>query len=215
MTNHTPPVFDDQFRKQLTDLFSWRRDVRRFKETPVPEALITEILDYAQSAPSVGNSQPWRWVRIVRPDLRKKLAENYERHRQKGGEIYENEQADLYNKLKLSGFDKAPLQFAVFCDKSTGQGLGLGRQTMPETLEYSVVAMITTFWMHAHSYGLGVGWVSVIDPKEVTQMLDVPDTWRLVACLCVGWPEEQLVIPELETAGWQARTPISRTVLVR
>jgi len=215
MANINPPDFDDHFKELLTELFSWRRDVRRFIDKPIPETLVDKMFDYAQLAPSVGNSQPWRWVRIERPDLRKKLSENYERHRQKGAEFYQHDQANLYNNLKLSGFDKAPLQLAVFCDKSTWQGFGLGRQTMPETLEYSVVAMITTFWMHAHAHGLGVGWVSVLDPVEVTEMLDVPQTWKLIACLCVGWPEEKLNMPELEIAGWQSRTAESRSILVR
>ena len=86
---------------------------------------------------------------------------------------------------------------------------------MPETLDYSVVSAIMTFWLAARSVGLGVGWVSVLDPDDVQKALDVPAAWRLIAYLCVGWPLEQHADPELERFGWQARTELGRQVLVR
>ena len=83
---------------------------------------------------------------------------------------------------------------------------------MPEALNYSVVTMIACFWLAARARGLGVGWVSILDPAQVTRDLAVPEDWRLIAHLCVGWPEEEHEDPELERAGWQARTAASRKV---
>jgi 5,6-dimethylbenzimidazole synthase len=125
-----------------------------------------------------------------------------------------NERARAYASLKLEGMDRAPLQLAVFCDRTTRQGLGLGCHTMRETLEYSVAAMVSTFWLAARAAGLGVGWVSIFDPLEVGRVLDVPLYWKMIAYLCVGWPDEEHLDPELERHGWQARTEVGRQVRV-
>ena len=106
------------------------------------------------------------------------------------------------------------MQLAVFCDRATDQGLGLGCRTMPEMLEYSVAAMVSTFWLAARASGLGVGWVSILDPAEVARVLETPPAWKLVAYLCVGWPEEEHLDPELERHQWQRRTGAGRQVRI-
>jgi 5,6-dimethylbenzimidazole synthase len=174
MTSGSPPVFDATFREQLTALLAWRRDVRRFRETPVPEALIDELLDLVQLSPSVGNSQPWRWVRVESPDKRAAVRANFRDCNARAQAAQPDEHAEAYAALKLTGMDRAPLQFAVFCDKETAQGHGLGQRTMPETAEYSTTNMIATFWLVARAVGLGVGWVSILDPERVSQDLAVP-----------------------------------------
>ena len=82
---------------------------------------------------------------------------------------------------------------------------GLGRKTMPETLDYSVVAAVHTFWLCARAANLGVGWVSILDPAQVCRALEVPPAWKLIAYLCVGFPQEEHLDPELERHDWQAR----------
>ena len=214
MTLGVPPVFDAAFREQLTALLAWRRDVRRFRETPVPEALIDELLDLVQLSPSVGNSQPWRWVRVDSPGKRAEIRANFQDCNARAQAEYPDAHADAYAALKLEGLDKAPLQLAVFCDKTTLQGHGLGQRTMPETAEYSTTNMIATFWLVARAVGLGVGWVSILDPERISRDLDVPPAWKFIAYLCVGWPEEQHLDPELERFGWQARTEAGRQVKI-
>jgi 5,6-dimethylbenzimidazole synthase len=201
-------AFDAAFRSEFARLCHWRRDVRGFETRPVAEALIDELLEIAHSAPSVGNSQPWRWMRIESPGVRGAVQDNFRRTNLEAANAYCGERAELYARLKLAGLEAAPVQFAVFCDRSTAQGLGLGRQTMPETLDYSVVTSITTFWLAARSHGLGVGWVSILAPEEIGKVLDVPAAWRLISYLCVGWPLEEHEVPELERAGWQSRTSL-------
>jgi 5,6-dimethylbenzimidazole synthase len=117
---------------------------------------------------------------------------------------YEGERAALYASLKLSGLREAPVHLAVFCDHATEAGSRLGRTTMPETLDYSVVAAIHTFWLCARAENLGVGWVSILDPRQVCRTLDVPTQWNLIAYLCVGFPLEEHLDPELERHDWQA-----------
>jgi 5,6-dimethylbenzimidazole synthase len=209
-----PPVFDASFQARLKTLIAWRRDVRRFTERPVPKALIEELLDLAQLSASVGNSQPWRWVQVDSPAKRNEIRANFFAANEAARKAQADERAHVYATLKLEGIDKAPYQFAVFCDETTEQGYGVGRHTMPETLDYSTVVMIATFWLAARAAGLGVGWVSILDPHEVSRLLDAPPGWKLVAYLCVGWPEEEHVDPELERHGWQPRTGVGRAVRV-
>lgn len=143
------------------------------------------------------------------------MRENFERANASALEGYEGEAARLYATLKLSGMNEAPVHLAVFADESTEQGHGLGRQTMPDTVRYSTVAAVMTFWLAARAYGVGVGWVSILDPDGVVRLLDVSVDWKLVAYLCVGWPEESHADPELARAGWQPREVTCREVLVR
>ncbi|HEY4847629.1 MAG TPA: 5,6-dimethylbenzimidazole synthase [Methylocella sp.] len=199
------PIFDDAFRDRLAKLFAWRRDVRRFKPDPVPSPLIEELLGLAALAPSVGNSQPWRFVSVDTPAAREAVIANFNACNATALASYEGERAALYASLKLSGLRDAPVHLAVFCDHATDAGFGLGRKTMPEALDYSVVAAIHTFWLGARAENLGVGWVSILDPRQVCRALDVPAQWKLIAYLCVGFPLEEHLDPELERHRWQAR----------
>ncbi len=198
------PIFDSPFRDRLAELFAWRRDVRRFKPDPVPLPLIEELLGFAVLAPSVGNSQPWRFVSVETPSAREAVIANFSACNAAALASYEDERAALYASLKLSGLREAPVHLAVFCDHATEAGFGLGRKTMPETLDYSVVAAIHTFWLCARAENLGVGWVSILDPKDVCRILAVPVAWKLIAYLCVGFPLEQHLDPELVRHHWQA-----------
>jgi len=67
---------------------------------------------------------------------------------------------------------------------------------------------VMNFWLAARAHGLGVGWVSIIDPKQIATDLAVPGGWALVAYLCVGYPVKTSQTPELETAKWEARNPL-------
>jgi len=211
-----PPVFDNKFQARLDDLFRWRRDVRRFKETPLLDGQLDRLLETAMLAPSVGNSQPWRFVKVFDPKRREAIRNNFELCNQEALKEYDGEKAQTYASLKLSGLDKAPAHIAVFCDTQTKVGLGLGQKTMPETLKYSVVSAIQTLWLSARAEGVGLGWVSIIDPEFVKQVLDVYEpSWDLVAYLCIGYPEEEHIDPELIRHGWQDRLPFDETVLER
>jgi len=209
------PDFDAAFRDGLEDLLRWRRDVRRFRADPVAPALLDRLLNLAALAPSVGNSQPWRFVKVSDPARRAAIRENFERRNADALNDYEGERAKLYATLKLNGFDQAPEHLAVFCDPHTLDGHGLGSKTMPETLAYSVVGAIQTFWLAARTEGIGVGWVSILDPETVPGILDVPETWQLIGYLCVGYPEEQHIDPELQRHGWQDRIDVSEFIFER
>ena len=209
------PQFNDRFRYELRELLRWRRDVRRFRTDSIPDTLVEELLDLACLAPSVGNAQPWRFVSVDDPDNRAATIANFNQANQRALTGYHGERAQLYAGLKLAGLQEAPRHLAVFCDESTQQGSGLGRQTMPETLRYSAVIAVHTLWLAARMRGLGVGWVSILDPEAATRQLRAPDGWSLIAYLCLGWPVEDHDEPELQRAGWQARESACRQVLQR
>ena len=189
--------------------------MRRFRTDEVPQALVGELLDLAELSPSVGNAQPWRWVSVASAGARAKIRANFEASNAEALACQSDERAAAYARLKLAGLERAPVQLAVFCDEATGQGHGLGRRTMPEMLAYSVVSAVMTLWLGARARGLGVGWVSILDPARLNADLAIPEGWRLVAYLCLGYPEEEHDDPELARLNWQTRTGTGRAVLER
>jgi len=198
--------FDADFQAEFAELVAWRRDVRRFRTGAVPEATLDELFRLVSLAPSVGNCQPTRLVRVDDAARREAVRTNFEAANKEALGAYKGERAQLYASLKLAGLSEAPVHLAVFCDDGTQQGHGLGARTMPETRRYSTVCALHTFWLGARAYGLGVGWVSILDPGWLAETLDVPGDWSFIGYLCVGWPQEERLTPELERAGWQART---------
>ncbi len=211
-----PPRFDAAFKAQFAELVRWRRDVRRFRTEPVDPALVAHLLTLASHAPSVGLSEPWRFVLVETPARRAAIRDNFAAANKAALEGYSGERQARYARLKLEGLDQAPVHLAVCADEATAQGAGLGRRTMPETIRYSVVAAIQTLWLAARAEGLGVGWISILDPEAARAALDLPADWSFVAYLCLGWPETDDDVPELERQGWEQRqcemsvTPLRR-----
>ncbi len=202
----TGPVFGASFRAQLLSLFEWRRDVRRFRPDPLPPGRLAALLAVADGAPSVGLSQPWRFVTVDDLERRRAVRANFAACNA-AALAEQGERAGLYARLKLEGLDRAPVQLAVCLDPAPAQGHGLGRATQPETAAYSAVLAVHTLWLAARAEEIGVGWVSILDPVAVIAALDLPASWHLVAYLCLGWPEEASAAPELERAGWERRAP--------
>jgi 5,6-dimethylbenzimidazole synthase len=198
-------TFSEDFQSGLRDLMRWRRDVRRFRTDLVDEAILRDCLDTFLLAPSVGLSEPWRVVELQSSGARGAALDNFRAANARALAGYDGDTAHLYSNLKLSGMQEAPVQLVVYCAEDTEKGAGLGAQTMPEMRRYSVVGAITQFWLAARAKGLGVGWVSILDPDDLARALDIPDDWALVAYLCGGWPEETSDTPELEQAGWETR----------
>ncbi|MBO6837910.1 MAG: 5,6-dimethylbenzimidazole synthase [Alphaproteobacteria bacterium] len=214
MTDQAPD-FDAAFREKLAQLFAWRRDVRRFREEPVAPEILERLLAVADRAPSVGLSQPWRFVLVDAPAARAAIRASFEACNADALQGYDGDKAALYAGLKLQGLDEAPHQLAVFCDPDPDQGSGLGRRTMPETLDFSAVGAIQTLWLAARAEGIGLGWVSILDPEVLNGALDVPAEWRFIAYLCIGYPATVSDTPELETAGWETRSPVRDRILRR
>jgi 5,6-dimethylbenzimidazole synthase len=210
-----PPEFDAAFRQKLLDLLRWRRDVRRFQRAPLPDGAIERLIAIACLSPSVGLSEPWRFVMVEDQARRAALRQCFEDCNVEALQMQSPDRAALYARLKLAGLDDAPCQLAVFADHATAQGRGLGRATMPETLDYSVAIAIHTLWLAARAEGLGLGWVSILDPARVTAILDVPPAWTFIGHLCIGYPVAADDMPALEREGWEHRHPPEGSVLYR
>jgi 5,6-dimethylbenzimidazole synthase len=206
--------FDPAFRARLRELLIWRRDVRRFKRDPLPAGTLEALIELACLAPSVGLSQPWRFV-IVDDDARRAaIRENFAACNAQALAAHSGDRAGFYAQLKLAGLDDAPCHFAVFADRATAQGHGLGRRTMPEMIEYSAVTAVHTVWLAARAQGIGMGWVSILDPLKIAAALDIPAGWKFIGYFCVGYPQTDETIPELEQTGWEQRR-VSHSVIVR
>lgn len=212
----TAPEFDPGFVDRFDTLLRWRRDVRHFDPRPLSEAVIQGLVESAALAPSVGNAQPWRFVRIRSLPLRETIAAHVDGMSEQAAlAIPDAERRDRYRALKLHGIREAPELIAVFCDEEPDAGHRLGRTTMPEMLRYSTVMAIHTLWLAARARGIGLGWVSILEPSVVTELLDVPQQWSLIALLCLGYPLDPSDVPELERRGWQAREPVAIRTLER
>jgi 5,6-dimethylbenzimidazole synthase len=207
--------FDEAFRLRLRELLVWRRDVRRFRTDALPAGTLESLIEVACLAPSVGLSQPWRFVVVDDPANRAAVREVFRACNAEALASQTGELASRYAALKLAGLDEAPAQFAVFADRTTPLGHGLGRRTMPETAEYSVVAAIATMWLIARAEGLGMGWVSILDASRMKAILDVPEAWRFIGYFCLGYPEAASDTPELERAQWERRRDPQAWVLRR
>jgi 5,6-dimethylbenzimidazole synthase len=209
------PQFDEDFQHSLDDLFAWRRDVRRFLSHPIEPEIMDTLIATACLAPSVGNSQPWRFVSVDEPERRAAMRANFKEANTEALNDFSGEQAKLYATLKLSGLDRAPVHLAVFADVTTVHGHGLGKKTMPETIAYSVVGAINTMWLAARARGVGMGWVSILNPESINATLDVPEDWLLIAYLCIGYPKEEHIDPELQRHKWQHRISAKELTIQR
>ena len=203
------------FIRQFHELLRLRRDVRRFKSRQVPENLIQEIISAIELAPSVGLSEPTRLIRIQTKEIKYDIITNFEMENSRALAGYTGSKAQKYADLKLSGLKEAPVQFAVYCDVETAQGFGLGARTIPETKAYSTACAVMLMWLSASARNLGMGWVSIFNVEEMNQLLQVDPAWKFMGCLCIGWPEEQHLDPELQRYGWQERRPGGAIVITK
>jgi 5,6-dimethylbenzimidazole synthase len=209
------PKFDAAFRARLRELLAWRRDVRRFCRDKLPEGAVERLIETACLAPSVGLSQPWRFVLVDAPERRAAIRADFARRNADALAAQTPDRAAQYARLKLAGLDDAPCHLAVFADAGTEQGSGLGRLTMPEMIQYSAVAAVHTLWLAARAEGIGMGWVSILDPAAVGAILDVPPSWRLIGYFCLGYPAAEDDTPVLEREGWEVRRPAADFVVRR
>jgi 5,6-dimethylbenzimidazole synthase len=206
-------AFGDSERAAVYRAITERRDVRRgFLDTPLPEHLVDRLLAAAHSAPSVGLMQPSRFIVIRDYDIRTAVHKIFTTANHQARNNYTGEQAERYSELKLEGILEAPQNLCVLCDPMSERGHGLGRGTMPETAVYSTVCAIQNLWLAARSEGVGVGWVSILDPEKLCKLLNIPEHLILVAYLCLGYIDGFASEPDLERFGWERRIDLKTVV---
>jgi 5,6-dimethylbenzimidazole synthase len=190
-----------------------RRDVRaEFLPDPVDDEVLTRILGAAHQAPSVGLSQPWRFIIVRDLGTRTAVHASFTRANAEAALGYEHSTGEHYRGLLLAGILEAPVNVCVVCDEDPARGRGLGRRTMPETARYSAVCAIQNLWLAARVEGLGVGWVSILDPSDLRTQLAIPTQFTVVAYLCLGYVSVFAPVADLERDRWEARVPLSDVV---
>jgi 5,6-dimethylbenzimidazole synthase len=205
--------FSPDERAALYRAIALRRDVRaEFTNEPVRDDVIARVLGAAHQAPSVGLSQPWRFIVVRDPATRSAAHDAFARANASAREAYDADTAMEYDALRLEGILDAPVNVCITCDDDPSRGNGLGRRTMPETARYSTVCAIQNLWLAARVEGLGVGWVSIIEPGELRELLEIPEHLAIVAYLCIGHVATFASAPDLERARWETRVPLADVV---
>jgi 5,6-dimethylbenzimidazole synthase len=205
--------FNDSERAAVYKAITLRRDIRRqFEATPIPQDVLVRILSAAHRAGSVGFMQPWDFIVIEDRRTRQAVFDSFERERQRAAQFYDPERKELFLSLKLEGILESALNLCVTCDRSRGGPHVLGRSSILETDLYSTCCAVQNLWLAARTEGIGVGWVSILDPKELAYILGLPDQVLPVAYLCMGYVREFPPAPDLERTGWRQRIPLSDLV---
>jgi nicotinate-nucleotide--dimethylbenzimidazole phosphoribosyltransferase len=201
-----PEEFSNLDQDLIHRLILARRDIRQFRSEPIGEKALFRILGAAHAAPSVGLMQPWNFILIESLDIRQEIKSSFAAvNAGEQSNLEGDPRSELYGSLKLEGILEAPLNIAVTCDHSRGGPFVLGRAPMPRTAAYSVCLAIENLWLAARAEGVGVGWVSILDPEAVAKILELPAEVELIAYLCIGYPIEFRPKPLLEEVGWRNR----------
>jgi 5,6-dimethylbenzimidazole synthase len=203
--------FSDEQRAGLYRAIHERRDVRsQFLPDPIAADVLARLLQAAHHAPSVGFMQPWDFIVIDNIDVKRAVKMLYDDANAAAANNYSDERAAQYRRLKLEGIVDSPINLCITCDRQRGGPHVLGRNTMLETDLFSTCLAVQNLWLAARAEGIGVGWVSIIDPARLARTLKLPAQVYPVAYLCLGYVSEFLPKPELEIAGWRSRLPLEQ-----
>lgn len=189
-----------------------RRDIRSYRPERLNGALILRILDAAHHAPSVGFMQPWNFILIENKATRKRLYDHFLQVNSKAASHYDGDRLRHYQSLKLQGLLDAPHLLLVTCDTTRNGKHVLGRATIPETDIYSTCLAIENLWLAARAEGVGVGWMSLYEPEQISKEFSLPPGVIPVALLAMGYAVESPSEPLLQSTGWRERLPLEDVV---
>jgi 5,6-dimethylbenzimidazole synthase len=211
----TDPQFSAPERDAVYKCIFNRRDVRgQFLPDAIPDAVLARILDAAHHAPSVGFMQPWDFIVVRNPAIKQKVRDAFQAANTEAAEMFEDERQKAYRRLKLEGIVEAPIGICITCDRGRTGSVGLGRTHQADMDLYSAVCAVQNLWLAARVENIGVGWVSIIRHDDLRNALGIPPEIQPIAYLCVGYVSHFLRKPELETAGWLPRVPLSDAVWI-
>ncbi|MFI0987368.1 nicotinate-nucleotide--dimethylbenzimidazole phosphoribosyltransferase [Streptomyces exfoliatus] len=207
------PGYADAEREAVLRVMRERRDIRNgFRSDPIPHEVLLRVLEAAHTAPSVGHSQPWDFVVIRSAETRQTMHELAQRQREAYAKSLPKARAKQFKELKIEAILDTPVNIVVTADPTRGGRHTLGRYTQPQMAPYSSALAVENLWLAARAEGLGVGWVSFFDEREMVRTLGLPEHLEVVAYLCVGYVDEFPEEPELMQAGWSKRRPLSWVV---
>lgn len=190
-----------------------RRDVRRYRPDPVPEELLRRVLAAGHQAPSVGHSQPWRFIVIRGQATRDEAAVLADRERLRQAEqLVPDRRARLLD-LQLDGIREAPIGIVIACDRRSPAAGVLGRASFTDADLWSCACAIENIWLAARASGLGLGWVTLFQPADLAALLHLPEGVDTLGWLCLGWPDERPPEPGLQRHGWSHRLPLDEVII--
>ncbi len=189
-----------------------RRDIRTYRPDPVPDDVLWRILDAAHHAASVGFMQPWNFLLIRDEATRRRVHDHFRVVSAAAAGLYDGDRRQTYLSLKLQGILDAPLSVLITCDTTRGGENVLGRSTIPETDVYSTCLAVQNFWLAARAEGVGVGWMSIMEPPVIREILGIPEHIVPVAWLTVGYPIAFSQTPMLERVGWRSRESLESLI---
>lgn len=198
--------FNDLERSAVYKAIAERRDMRHFLPDPVDPVILSNLLQAAHQAGSVGLMQPWRFIRITKKQLRYKIYQLVDTERKNTAKALA-EREDEFMKLKVEGIQECPELIVVALPDKREKHI-FGRRTMPEMDLASAACAIQNMWLAARAEGLGMGWVSLFEPKALAALLKMPVDSRPIAILCLGHVEEFYPQPMLETENWAQAKPL-------
>lgn len=190
-----------------------RRDVRSFfTPEPISSEVLARILLAAHHAGSVGYMQPWNFIVVEDPSVRRRVKESFEREREEAALLFEDGKRERYLKFKLEGILEAPVNLVVTSDPTRFGPQVIGRHSMPETDVYSTCCAIQNLWLAARAENIGVGWVSILKREDLYAIFNIPRRLTIVAYLCLGYVTRFPDRPDLERARWGKRLSLEELV---
>ncbi|TQK71759.1 5,6-dimethylbenzimidazole synthase [Nocardioides sp. SLBN-35] len=197
----------------LYDVIERRRDVRaEFTGSPVPDAVLHRVLEAAHRAPSVGMTQPWDFVLVRDPGLRRRFRDHVATERDTFAASLPPERRTAFDRIKVEGICESSLGVVVTHSQARGGTHVLGRHAIADAGLYSTVLAIQNLWLAATAEGLGLGWVSFYREDFLRSLLGIPADVRPVAWLCLGTVSHLETVPDLERHGWRSRRPLADAI---
>ncbi len=205
--------FSEEARRAVYEAIALRRDVRHFDPgRDVDAATLERILQAAHLAPSVGFSQPWGFVVVRDAATRARIRESFLLCRQAESVRYPPERRERYLSLRLEGLVEAAVNVCVAVDLRPRDEAILGTTAQPEAVRASACCAVQNLWLAARAEGIGVGWVSIVEPAVLRRELALPPGVEPIAYLCVGHPRAFRSRPMLEELGWRPRRPLADAI---
>ncbi len=152
----------------VIDAIKNRRSIRKFKSRDVSDEIMLELIDAAHWAPSAGNIQPWDFIIVREPEIKRRLAEAA---------------------LKQTFIQQAPVVIVV-CASEDRSSIGYGMRGKTLYCVQDTAAAIQNINLAAYSLGLGTCWVGAFKEEEVREVLEIPRGKRPVAVIPVGYPAQ-------------------------
>jgi nicotinate-nucleotide--dimethylbenzimidazole phosphoribosyltransferase len=206
-------AFSEEARRAVYEVISLRRDIRHFRpDVEVERATLERILGAAHLAPSVGLSQPWGFVIVRSPEVRSRIRASFLKCREAEAIRFLPARRDAYLAHKLEGIVEAPVNICVAVDLRDRAEAILGTTVQPEAVRASACCAVQNLWLAARAEGIGVGWVSIVEPAVLRAELALPPGVEPIAYLCVGHPIAFRQRPMLEETGWRARRPLADVI---